>query len=97
MVEHIVLWKCKPEATPAQKDALMEALLGLKERCAGITATTVGYNFSERSQGYEIGFRATFESRAALDAYLPSEPHQQVVREFVAPVSLEVCVVDYEF
>lgn len=97
MVEHIVLWKFTDNATKEQKEEMMRQLLTLKDRCRGITAATVGWNFSERSQGYEVGFRVTFEDKGALEEYLPSDPHQEVVAKYVGPISAEVCVVDYEF
>jgi len=75
MVEHIVLWKFTPEATKEQKEEMMRQLLTLKDKLPGITAATVGWNFSERNQGYTVGFRVTFTDRAALENYLPSDAH----------------------
>ncbi len=97
MVEHVVLFKLKPEATEAQKTAMIEALQGLKGQIEGIADLTCGRNFSERSQGYEIGLVARFRDRDALDAYIPHPAHRGVVEKYINPIRQDVIVADYEF
>lgn len=96
MVEHVVLIKAKPEATEEQKTRLIAELGALKDKVPGITGLSVGRNFSERSQGFEIGLVVRFVDRASLDAYGPHPAHQEVVQQFLAPVKQDVIVVDYE-
>ena len=96
MVEHIVLFKTRADATPEQREAMRQALLSLQDRVPGIVQATCGYNFSERNQGYDLGFVVRFADRAALDAYLPHPAHQEVVERYVRPISEGVLVVDYE-
>jgi len=96
MVEHVVLFKLKADATPEQKNVAIEALKGLKGQIEGIVDLTCGRNFSERSQGYEIGLVVRFRDRAALDAYIPHPAHRGVVEKFLNPIREAVIVVDYE-
>lgn len=95
-VEHIVLFKPKPGTTAAQREALRDGLLGLRETVPGILAASCGFNFSDRAQGYEIGFVVRFIDRAALETYLPHPEHRRVVETFWQPIAESVLVVDYD-
>ena len=96
MVEHIVLFKLKPEASTARKEAMIAALRGLREKVDGIVDLTCGVNFSERNQGHEIGLVVRFRDRAALEAYLPHPAHRGAVEEFIHPIRESAIVVDYD-
>jgi len=94
--DHLVLFKLKPEATDEQKQAALKALKSLKESVPGVLDLSAGLNFSERSQGFEIGLLVRFSDRAALEAYGPHPAHQAVVRDYINPIKADVIVVDYE-
>ena len=96
MVEHVVLFKTTPDATPEQKQRAMRELKTLKDKIPGILDLTVGSNFSDRSQGFDIGLVVRFTDRAALEVYLPHPAHRGCVDEFIAPIKQDVIVVDYE-
>ncbi len=96
MVEHVVLFKLTPDASPEQKQRMVAELKALKNRIDGIVDLTVGTNFSDRSQGYEIGLVVRFQDRAALDAYIPHPAHRGCVDQFISPIKEDVIVVDYE-
>jgi hypothetical protein len=96
MVEHLVLFKLKPEATEEQKEAAIQALRGLKGQIDGILELTCGRNFSQRSQGFEIGLLVRFRDRAALEVYIPHPAHRGAVEQFLHPIREDVIVVDYE-
>jgi hypothetical protein len=96
MVEHVVLFKTTPEATEEQKGRMVAELASLKEKIPGIVDLSVGTNFSERSQGFDIGLVVRFVDRAALEVYLPHPAHRGCVDQFVAPIKQDVIVVDYE-
>lgn len=51
MIEHIVLFRWKSEATGEQVAEGMEGLRGLKERIPGIVALACGADFSGRGRG----------------------------------------------
>jgi len=97
MVEHVVLFKTTPEATPEQKQQMIAGLKSLKDQIPGIVDLSVGTDFSlARSQGFDIGLVVRFVDRAALDVYLPHPAHRGCVDQFVAPIKQDVIVVDYE-
>jgi hypothetical protein len=96
MVEHVVLFKTTPEATEEQKERMVAELAALKDKIPGIVDLTVGRNFSERNQGFDIGLVVRFTDRAALEAYLPHPAHRGCVDQFVGPIKQDVIVVDYE-
>ena len=96
MVEHIVLFKTRADATQEERERLVAGLLSLKGKIDGIEDATCGYNFSDRSQGYDVGFVVRFRDRASLEAYGPHPEHQKVVTQLVRPTTEGVIVVDYD-
>jgi len=96
MIEHMVLFKTKAEATPEQRERMVAELKALQGKIDGILSLTVGHNFSDRSQGYDVGLVVRFQDRAALDNYLPHPAHRGCVDTYVRPIIESVIVVDYE-
>jgi hypothetical protein len=96
MVEHIVLFKIKPDATAEQQETVLRELRALRDSVPGIVDLTVGHNFSSRSQGFGIGLVVRFEDRAALEGYLPHPAHRAAVDQHIRPIMEDVIVVDYE-
>jgi len=96
MVEHVVLFKLKPEATEEQRAAMQASLRGLQTAIPGIVGLTVGTNFSDRSQGFEVGLVVRFTDRAALEGYLPHPAHTDCVNTYIRPIMDNVIVVDYD-
>jgi hypothetical protein len=96
MVEHIVLFKVSSSATQEQRDRMVEELKRLREQIPGIVDLSVGHNFSERSQGFQIGLVVRFTDRAALEAYLPHPAHRACVEQFINPIREDVILADYE-
>jgi hypothetical protein len=96
MVEHLVLFKWKGDASPDAIAAAIRGLKSLKDQIEGIVDLTVGENFSARSQGYQCGLVVRFTDRAALDAYGPHPAHQDVVLNLLAPIREDTIAVDYE-
>jgi hypothetical protein len=96
MVEHVVLFKTTPKATAEQKERMIQELKKLQDRIPGILGLTVGHNFSDRNQGFDIGLVVRFVDRQALEVYLPHPAHRGCVDEFVGPIKQDALVVDYE-
>ena len=98
-VRHMVVFKFKPDATPAQIQQVTDALRALKDRIPGIVSFEHGVNNSpeKKNLGFTHAFLITFQDAAARDAYLPHPEH----RKFGAllgslNVMEDVFVVDYE-
>lgn len=96
MVEHLVLFKLKPEATDAQIDTMLDALRRLKSQLPYIVELSCGKNFCDRSQGHQVALRVLFNCRADLENYGPSDAHQNCVATYIKPIMDGVTVVDYE-
>ena len=96
MIEHVILFRWKPETTDTQITAVMEGLQGLKDQIPGILALACGADFSGRAQGYTHGLVVRFSDRAALDAYGPHPAHQAVVVNQIKPFVENVLGFDLE-
>lgn len=96
MIEHIVLIKFSSNTTEEQKKELIRRTLLLKEKIPGILDIQQGFNFSERSQGYEVGLTVRFLNRDALENYGPHPAHQEIVT-YLKEIGLEdSIIVDFE-
>lgn len=96
MIEHLVLLKVKPDASPQETERMIDALKGLAGSIPSIRELTCGRNTSDRSQGFTHGLFVRFASTADLDAYISHSEHRRVVDEYLQPVVDDVVVVDYE-
>lgn len=78
-VRHLVVFKFKPEATPAQIDTLTRAFAALRDSIPGITAFEHGVNSSPENAnlGFTHVYLMTFTSAAARDAYLVHPAHKR--------------------
>ncbi len=97
-VRHVVVFKYKPEATPAQIQQVTDAFRALASSIPGITGFEDGVNDSP--EGKNLGFThvylLTFKDAAARDAYLPHPEHKkfgQVLRG--SGIFVDAFVVDY--
>lgn len=96
MIEHLVLFKAKPETSPEAMDRMMAELRALRKSVPSIRELTCGPNFSHRSQGYTHGLFVRFSTRADLENYLAHPAHQRVVSEFVHPAVEGILALDFE-
>ena len=98
-VRHVVVFKFKPEATPAQIKQVTDALRALKDKIPGIVSFEHGVNNSpeKKNLGFTHAFLVTFESAAARDNYLPHPEHKKF-GELLGSLKVmeDVFVVDYE-
>ena len=97
MVQHIVLFKIKPDATDEQVDAMIAGLRALKIKIDGVVELTCGRNYSPRSAGHDVGLCVTFNDQAGLDHYAPHPEHVAVKTNLIAPISTGSTAVDYEY
>lgn len=96
MIEHIVLLKFSPKTTEKHKEELIRRTLLLKDVIPGIVDIQQGANFSNRSQGYEMGLTIRFEDKTSLVNYGPHPAHQEVF-SYLKEIGLEnSIIVDFE-
>ncbi|MEH7415531.1 Dabb family protein [Neobacillus drentensis] len=96
MIEHIVLLKFSAETTEKQKEELIRKTLLLKNVIPGIVDIQQGANFSNRSQGYEMGLTVRFEDKTSLTNYGPHPAHQEVFSYLQAIGMEDSIIVDFE-
>jgi Stress responsive A/B Barrel Domain len=86
VLRHIVLYKFKESATPAQVQEVIDAFGGLPKKVDTIIGYEAGTNVSTegKSEGFTHAFVVTFKNEKDLAAYLVHPAHEayvQVVRD----------------
>lgn len=97
MIDHIVLFKWKEDASATAIAKAIEALKGLQGKVPGIVDLSCGENFSDRAKGFHHGLVVRFNTRDELAAYMPHPVHQEVVQNLIKPILQDILSVDYEF
>ncbi|MBT2655631.1 Dabb family protein [Bacillus sp. ISL-18] len=92
MIEHMVLLKFSKSTTEDQKLELIRRTLLLKDKIPGIMDIQQGNNFSNRSQGFEMGLTVRFEDRTSLENYGPHPAHQEVF-SYLKEIGLEDSII----
>lgn len=77
MIDHVIAFKA-PNLDPAAEKELF-AKLGELQHVPGVREFALGKNFGDRSRGFDICMRITFDSREDLDAYQEHPIHKDVV------------------
>ena len=95
MLEHLVLFKFKQEASAPQIDEAISQLQQLPSKIDDIIELSCGKNFSDRSQGFEYGLRVLLKDNEALERYQKHESHVNVVENNVKPILESILAVDY--
>ena len=77
-VRHVVVFRYKPDASPAKIREITEAFAALKDQIPGILAFEHGVNNSPEklNQGFTHVYQVTFTNAAARDVYLVHPAHK---------------------
>lgn len=95
MIDHLVLFAAKDDASPEDIEDLLETLRGLRDSVESVIDLSVGEDFSGRGGGYTHGLFARFEDRDGLTQYLKHPDHVAGVQKLDALTTGRL-VVDYE-
>lgn len=95
-VEHIVLFKFKPETTPEKLAEIIAAFEALPQKIKEIKGFKWGTNNSPEKLNKELthAFILTFDSEKDRDAYLPHPAHK-AFGAIAGPWLADVTVVDF--
>ena len=97
-VRHVVVFKYKASATPAQTAQVTQALAALKNKIPGIVSFEHGVNNSpeKKNLGFTHVYLLTFKDAAARDTYLPHPEHKKF-GQMLGKLGImeDVFVVDY--
>ena len=85
MLHHIALIRFKEQPSDENIEALGRLARRIKADVAGTHTYEFGCNADPRSQGYDWGIVAVFETRAAYEAYQTSAAHEEL-RGFLRPL-----------
>jgi hypothetical protein len=77
MIDHVIAFKA-PGLDPDAEKALFAKLDELR-MVPGVREFSLGRNFGDRSRGFDICMRITFDTRDDLDAYEQHPLHKEVV------------------
>ena len=96
MLRHVVLFKFKDSATPAQVKEVEDAFRKLPSQIKEIKSLEWGTNNSPENlaQGFTHAFFVTFDSEAAREVYLPHPAHK-AFGKVLGPYLDKVLVIDY--
>ena len=95
MLTHIVVWKYKPEVSEEQRREHAERLRRLDDLIPEIQGFAVGRDVLKLPRSYHAGLVATFQDRAALEAY-DAHPEHQSVAQFGRAIGEHIVSVDFE-
>jgi hypothetical protein len=95
-LQHVVAFKFKSSATPAQVQQVEEAFRGLKKKIKEIQGLEWGTNVSpeKHDKGFTHGFILSFKTEKDRDAYLV-HPEHKAFGALVGPVLEDVFVIDF--
>lgn len=96
VVQHIVLFKFKPETTPEKLKEILTAFEALPSKIKEIKGFQWGTNNSPENHAHGLthAFILTFDSEKDRDAYLPHPAHKEF-GTIVGPWLADVTVVDF--
>lgn len=95
-VQHVVLFKFKPETTPEKLKEILAAFEALPSKISQIKGFQWGTNNSpeDHAHGLTHAFILTFDSVKDRDAYLPHPAHKEF-GTLVGPWLADLTVVDF--
>ncbi len=96
MIRHIVLFRMKKGLPEADRDRLVDALKGLREKVPCVRDLEVGIDVGEKHNSYDIALNSVFNSFDDVEAYAVHPEHVKVV-ELVKELCSTSVKVDYEF
>lgn len=96
LLRHVVMFKFKKDATPAQIDEVVKAFGELPKQIDSIHSYEWGTNISPEmlDKGFTHLFFVTFNDEAGRAKYLPHPAHKAFVEKLL-PILEEPMVIDY--
>jgi len=96
MVDHLVFFAVREEASQTEVEDLVSSIHALSEEVPSTVDLSVGEDFSGRSGQYTHALFARFEDAAGLQEYMEHPAHLAVVEKLDSTTTGRI-VVDYEF
>ena len=93
--KHMVLFRFRPEADPTTRQAVLDRLAELPSHYPAMDRFGLGENVSERDDSFSHAMTMEFATLDALRAYLNSDRHEALVRDWFAPAVAARVIVSY--
>ena len=81
MVDHLVFFAVKEDASPEEVEDLLSSTWALKDSVKSVADLSVGEDFSGRSGEYTHALFARFEDHSGLQEYMEHPDHLSVVEK----------------
>lgn len=95
MVDHLVLFAVKDDASAEDVEDLLSSIRELKNSISGVVDLSVGEDFGGRGGGYTHGLFVRFQTADDLQEYLGHSEHRTVVEKLDVTTTGRL-VVDYD-
>ena len=96
MIKHVVFFKFRPEAGPAERKAVVAQLRALPDKIDVIRSFEVGEDIMHLSRSWDVVEIATYDDLGALEEYTRHPDHVEVVLQ-LREVCDAVGSVDFEY
>jgi len=96
MIKHVVFFKFKPEAGPAERKTVIAQLRALPDKIDVIRSFELGEDIMHSARAWDLVLIATYDDLEALEKYTRHPDHVEVVMQ-IREVCDAVGSVDYEY
>jgi hypothetical protein len=96
VIRHVVVFKWIPEATTAQRDAVVAGLSALPAVIPEIAAYSVGHDLGLTDGAWDLAVVADFAGEDDWRTYRDHPAHRAVIDERIEPIRAEIVRVQFE-
>lgn len=96
MIRHVVFFKFKPEASVAERRAVLDELRALPDKIDVIRSFEIGEDIMHSARAWDAVLIATYDDLEALETYTRHDDHVEVVLK-LREICEAVGSVDYEY
>jgi hypothetical protein len=96
MIKHVVFFKFKPEASAAERRAVVDQLRALPDKIDVIRSFEIGEDIMHSARAWDVVEIATYDDLEALEIYTRHDDHVEVVLK-LREICDAVGSVDYEY
>ena len=95
MFRHVVLLRFVPEATPAQRAAVLDGLSGLPAAIPELRSYVFGPDAGISTGNFDLAVVADFDDEAGYQVYATNPKHLTVIAERIRPILADRAAVQY--
>ena len=96
MIRHMVLFRFRPDLTPAERSMVLDGLARLPSSFPTMRRFGLGENVSRRDRTFTHVMAVEFEDRHQLDSYLESARHEAFVSGTFRPAVEDRAIASFE-